>query len=345
MKTSRLTGLAVAAAVMLCFGGGLSMAAQTGVAPKPVSSAAAAPASAPTAAPMPRQKPDATQSVSAEPAAPKAHAASKPAGGGAAHVYLMRGLFNIFSLGMDDLAAKIQAAGVSASVHNHSEWRELSDEIAARYKAGNHGPIILIGHSLGADAVMLMGEYLGTLGVPVALIVPFDGTRSLSASGNVGIVMNITQRDYAYMRRGYGFRGELANIDVSKDESIGHISIDKAARLHAMVVNKVVAVARRGGGPIQTAAPSNTPAIPPSSKPVSAPAPESAPANPGSPKQAPVAAAFEQLESVRPAMRAPTSAAAKIDSTAGSSATARAPAATGAAASPPTSLEYQRLGQ
>jgi hypothetical protein len=331
---------------MLCLGGGLSVAAQTS-APKPASSAAAAPASAPIAAPMPRQKPDATLSVSAEPASPKVYNATsaKPIGGGPAHVYLMRGLFNIFSLGMDDLAAKIQAAGVSASVHNHSEWRELSDEIAAKYKAGNHGPIILIGHSLGADAVMMMGEYLGTLGVPVALIVPFDGTRSLSASGNVGIVMNITQRDYAYMRRGYGFRGELANIDVSKDESIGHISIDKAARLHAMVVNKVVAVARRGGGPIQTAAPSNTPAIPPSSKPVSAPAPESTPANPGSPKQAPVAAAFEQLESVRPAMRAPTSAAAKIDSTAGSSATARAPAATGAAASPPTSLEYQRLGQ
>jgi len=171
--------------------------------------------------------------------------AGKP--NGAAHVYLLRGLMNIFSLGMDDLAQKINRAGVAATVHEHGDWQRLSDEIAAKYKAGNHGAIILIGHSLGADAVMLMGERIGTLGVPVALIVPFDGTRSLAATGNVARVMNITQRDYAYMKRGYGFRGELANVDVSGDESIGHISIDKSARLHAMVVNKVVSVVGKGG--------------------------------------------------------------------------------------------------
>ncbi|MDQ2953491.1 MAG: hypothetical protein M3R18_00950 [Pseudomonadota bacterium] len=49
-----------------------------------------------------------------------------------AHVYLLRGLMNIFSLGMDDLAAKIQARGITATLHNHSEWQTLSDEIAAR---------------------------------------------------------------------------------------------------------------------------------------------------------------------------------------------------------------------
>src|SRR5262249_43823377 len=137
-----------------------------------------------------------------------------------------------------------------------------------KYKAGNHGPIVLIGHSLGADAVMLMGERLGSLGVPVALIVPFDATKSFAATGNVARVMNITQRDYAYMKRGSGFRGELANVDVSSDESIGHISIDKTPRLHTMVVNKVAAVVGKGG---QLAAPS-TNTFPPSSKPVSGPA-------------------------------------------------------------------------
>ena len=41
---------------------------------------------------------------------------------------------------------------------------------------------ILIGHSLGADAVMIQAEYLGKKGVPVALVVPFDGTGSYAAS-------------------------------------------------------------------------------------------------------------------------------------------------------------------
>ncbi|MGC2077117.1 MAG: hypothetical protein WA728_14005, partial [Xanthobacteraceae bacterium] len=36
------------------------------------------------------------------------------------HVYLMRGLLNIFSLGMDQLAAQIQRHGIDASVYNHS---------------------------------------------------------------------------------------------------------------------------------------------------------------------------------------------------------------------------------
>ncbi len=123
------------------------------------------------------------------------------------HVYLLRGLLNIFSLGMDDLAAKIQAQGISASVHNHSEWQALADDIAVKYKARQHGPVVLVGHSLGADAVMFMSEYLGKKGVPVALVVPFDGTGSFAASSNVGQVYNLTQRDYAHMRKGAGFRG------------------------------------------------------------------------------------------------------------------------------------------
>ena len=161
------------------------------------------------------------------------------------HVYLLRGLMNIFSLGMDDLAQKINARGIRATVHTHAEWQSLSDQIAARYKRGNRSPVILIGHSLGADAVMLMGEYLGRQNVPVALIVPFDGTASHPASKNVARVFNLTQRSYARMTRGPGFRGELVNMDVS-GPNIDHINIDKSARLHSLVLQRVIAVAGRG---------------------------------------------------------------------------------------------------
>jgi pimeloyl-ACP methyl ester carboxylesterase len=159
-----------------------------------------------------------------------------------AHVYLLRGLMNIFSLGMDSLAEELSKRGVYATVSNHSEWRSLADQAVSNYKARKEDPIILIGHSLGADAVMQMAAYLNRKNIPVALVVPFDGTESFSAPANVGRLVNLTQRKYAYMRPGPGFHGSLANVDVSGDPSIDHINIDKSARLHARAISEVLAV-------------------------------------------------------------------------------------------------------
>ena len=159
-----------------------------------------------------------------------------------AHVYLLRGLMNIFSLGMDSLAEELSKRGVYATVSNHSEWQSLADQAASNYKAGKEDPIVLIGHSLGADAVMEMAAYLNRKGIPVALVVPFDGTGSFLTPANVGRLVNLTQRKYAYMRPGPGFHGSLANVDVSRDQSIDHINIDKSPRLHARAVSEVLAV-------------------------------------------------------------------------------------------------------
>jgi hypothetical protein len=125
---------------------------------------------------------------------------------------------NIFSLGMDTLAEELKRHDIDATVDNYAEWQTL------------------------ADAVMEMAAYLGRKGVPVALVVPFDGTQSFAASGNVARVLNLTQRKYAYMRGGPGFHGALDNVDVSSDRSIDHITIDKSPRLHARVVAAVLAV-------------------------------------------------------------------------------------------------------
>jgi Thioesterase domain len=190
-----------------------------------------------------------------------------------AHVYLLRGLMNIFSLGMDTLAAELNRRGVYATVDNHADWQSLANQAAANYKAGKEGPIIIIGHSLGADAAMEMGNYLGARGIPVALVVPFDGTQSLSAGPGVARVLNLTQRDYAYMRRGAGFRGSLVNVDVSGDPNIDHLNIDKSPRLHARVIGEVLSIA---GGHRMPAPGVTTPAP----TPVSAPAPSGTPGGP-----------------------------------------------------------------
>lgn len=159
-----------------------------------------------------------------------------------AHVYLFRGLADVFSLGMDTLADELNKRGVDASSHSHNDWKSIADKAAANYKAGKEGPIILIGHSLGADAVMEMADYLGDKGVPVALVVPFDATQSFPAPGNVARVLNLTQRDYAHMRPGPGFRGSLRNVDLSGDPKIDHLNIDKSPRLHALVIGEVLGI-------------------------------------------------------------------------------------------------------
>ena len=160
------------------------------------------------------------------------------------HVYLMRGLLNIFSLGMDQLAAQIARNGIDASVYNHSVEESVVGTIVQKYRAGDHGPYILVGHSLGADAVMVMAQQLNSQGVPVALVVPFDGTESYTAPANVSCVVNLTQRKYAYTQAGAGFHGKLSNVDVSSDTSIDHVTIDKSPRLQAMALKEIMQATR-----------------------------------------------------------------------------------------------------
>lgn len=159
------------------------------------------------------------------------------------HVYLMRGLLNIFSLGMDQLAAQIQQHGIDASVYNHTFADVIDAKIVRMYRAGDHGPYMLIGHSLGADAVMWMAQQLNAQGVPVALVVPVDGTGSSAASRNVACVINMTQRSYAYMRPGVGFHGILDNVDFSGDPGIDHLTIDKSPRVQAEALRYVLETA------------------------------------------------------------------------------------------------------
>ena len=178
--------------------------------------------------------PAAAAAIAPAKAAKEAHEATPRA-----HVYLMRGLMNIFSLGMDQLAAAIAGHGIDASVNNHAEADAVISRIAANYRA-DHGPIILIGHSLGADAVMLMAQSLDRMGIPVALVVPFDGTASYSASKNIACVLNVTQRDFAYMRAGAGFHGKLSNVDVRGTAGIDHFTIDKSPQLQARALKAVM---------------------------------------------------------------------------------------------------------
>lgn len=68
----------------------------------------------------------------------------------------MRGLANIFSLGLDAFADEVSGLGIRNCVFNHSHWKTLAGEIIARDKQGKLSkPMVIIGHSLGAPVYRL----------------------------------------------------------------------------------------------------------------------------------------------------------------------------------------------
>jgi len=158
------------------------------------------------------------------------------------HVYLMRGVLNVFSLGMDDIAYKLQATGVAASTQNYLGWRGLADDIIANYRGGNREPIILMGHSAGADATIDVARRLQGSGVPVALIVNFDPVSPAPVPPNVAQIVNY------YVPAGWGaavapdrrFKGKLANVNESSSDN--HFTIDKSEDLQSKAIAKVLQV-------------------------------------------------------------------------------------------------------
>jgi len=156
-------------------------------------------------------------------------------------VYLLRGFLNVFSLGMDDLAGKLQADGIAATVANHADADYIASRILTTYNSGSRGPIVLIGHSLGADAICEVANTLARYNIPIALLVLFDGTEPHQIPANVTTAINYTK--HFMIAPAPGSRGTVSNVDLSGDPGIDHLSIDTAPSLQAQVLNYVLQAA------------------------------------------------------------------------------------------------------
>jgi pimeloyl-ACP methyl ester carboxylesterase len=153
-------------------------------------------------------------------------------------VYLMRGFMNVFSLGMDEMANDLEQRGIPADAYNHLLWGTLASEAVADYKSGRTKTIILVGHSMGGDAVVNMVEALGNAGVPVALAVTLDISPETITAGRVNNFVNLYISTGA-LKAGPGFHGRMTNIDISKKLSVDHMTIEKNLVVQKMVVNYI----------------------------------------------------------------------------------------------------------
>jgi hypothetical protein len=182
-----------------------------------------------------------------------ARPAAAPAEPARAHVFLVRGVLNIFSLGMDQMAADLRQQGITATVHNHLFWASIADEAAAEYKSGRINTIILVGHSSGATVLPDIVERLDRQGVPVKLAVGLDSVFHTSLSGRVGRYINYYVGNGAGTRvaEAKGFSGKLDNVDVEALPGISHLTIDKNAIIQQKVLAEIDAAVRSGPGPVR----------------------------------------------------------------------------------------------
>jgi hypothetical protein len=162
----------------------------------------------------------------------------------AGSVYLIRGGFNIFSTGMDELAEKLRRVHVDAKVVGHSSWRQTAQEIRREY-AATHAPIVLIGHSWGALAASLIAGDLNQDAIPVALLEFYDSTDPVVVTPNVRHVINYMSltgmSDGAKVRAAPGFTGTIDNIG---EPQYGHLNIDNAPAMHQLSIADVLAALR-----------------------------------------------------------------------------------------------------
>jgi hypothetical protein len=166
------------------------------------------------------------------------------AGAAETKVLLFRGWFGVFSTGLDSIAKELKAKGIDAQVAGHLASSKAAAEIVKSHASGTIGPIVLVGHSQGANNVIEMAHALETANVPVDLLVTLAPFMQDPVPANVVHAINYYQAPGwgAPLEGAPGFRGKLTNNDMAADLIVSHITIDKSSKVQAEIVREVVAL-------------------------------------------------------------------------------------------------------
>jgi hypothetical protein len=162
-------------------------------------------------------------------------------------VYLIRGLANIFSLGMDEIEVKLENKGVEAKTFNHSGWKGVADNIIQRAKRNEVSyPIVIAGHSLGANSTVSMANYLAEHGIEVSLVVAYDPTMNRIVGKDIDKVINYHfPNGHNDFEKGPGFNGSLENVDVSDMKNLGHMNVEKSTELQDKFIAEVMNITHK----------------------------------------------------------------------------------------------------
>lgn len=162
-------------------------------------------------------------------------------------VLLLRGWFGVFSTGLDGIAGTLKANGINAEVAGHLYWETAVAEILRERAEGKVRPLVLIGHSQGANNVIDMARALAGHDVRVDLLVTLAPYMQNAIPANVIHAINYYQSPGwgAPLAPDQGFHGVLQNNDMSGDWTITHVSIDKSTRVQADILREVSGVSKQ----------------------------------------------------------------------------------------------------
>ncbi len=112
---------------------------------------------------------------------------------GQGHVYCILGWLGVWSRGMDVITQRVNTElGVQAMSLANEEWTKLASFVRTEHEAGRwSGPLILVGHSIGADDQVRVAKRLNQGNVPVDLLLLIDPTVPPVIPPNVKHCVNI----------------------------------------------------------------------------------------------------------------------------------------------------------
>jgi hypothetical protein len=163
---------------------------------------------------------------------------------GTARVILLRGWFGVFSTGLDSLTDELKGLGINAEVAGHLSWQNEIAEILREGAAGRTGPLILVGHSQGANNVIDMARALEPSHVTVDLLITLSPFMQNRVPANVVKAINYYQAPGwgQPLEAEPGFHGKLINVNLADDPTISHIGIDKNTKIQTAIVREIAAV-------------------------------------------------------------------------------------------------------
>ena len=159
-------------------------------------------------------------------------------------VYLLRGWFGVFSTGLDSLAAELRSKGIKAETVGHLAWRTTASKIISYHASGKSSPLILVGHSQGANNVIDMARLLERENIPVDLLITLAPAMQDPIPGNVVRAINYYNSPGwgAPVTADAGYHGKLTNINLGGDIGINHMAIDKNPKIQAEIERAILAL-------------------------------------------------------------------------------------------------------
>ena len=143
-------------------------------------------------------------------------------------VLIIRGLFTVFSLGLDSLGEKLREEGLEVQVVSAFRASAAANQIRQQVVSDpDSGPVVIIGHSRGGDLAPIEARKFGASDVPVDLIVIVDTVRDAVVPRNVKRCVNLYTTNVLGIYSGEQVRAEskettLLNLHVKDLKDAGN---------------------------------------------------------------------------------------------------------------------------